>query len=204
MHLKTPKGKISPRQWIEGLYALNPSYSKIRTAVETGTFRGDGPLWFSEFFDAFHTVEINKGFHELAQSRCARSPYRERMTFHLGDSAAVVPVLADLIKAPVFWMLDAHYCKWCKSEEWNEPHPEKGKFPLWEELAAISTRPYADIVLIDDSPLFGVDRSGDRAPGDTGPQWESICDDTVIKALGGRVTGAQEWCKSRVYWRSAV
>jgi len=203
MHLKGREKRLTPEQWVQGLMAVHPEYASIRVAVETGAFRGDGPRWFAQFFREFHTVEIHPGFHKLAQERCVGCPGHERITFHLGDSGLVVPKLAVLFKEPVLWLLDAHYCVWCRSEEWNEPHPVKGKFPLWEELAAIGTRPYADLVLVDDSPIFGTDRSEDRAPGDTSPQWESVSDETITEALGGRVIDAQEWQKSRAYWRKA-
>jgi hypothetical protein len=203
MHLKGREKKLSPEQWVKGLLSIHPEYAGIKVAVETGTFRGDGPKWFAKYFREFHTVEINEGFYKLAQERCRGCEAFDRIHFYLGDSAEVLPKLVGQFKEPVLWMLDAHYCEWSKAVEWNEPHPEKGKFPLWDELHAIAVRPYADIVLIDDSPLFGADRSKDRAEGDTGPQWESINDINVIKALGGRVIDAKEWQKSRGYWRRA-
>ena len=203
MHLKGINGKISPAQWMEELFAFHPEYSDIDVAVETGTFRGDGPLWFSKFFEEIHTVEINEGLHNLAKTRCATCESLDKITFHLGDSAIVVPVLAEQIKKPVLWLLDAHFCLWAKAKEWNEPCPVRGNFPLWAELEAISKRPYADIVLVDDSPVFGVSRDKDRVPGDTSPQWESVSDEVITKALG-RVIDSVEWQKSQIYWRTPL
>ena len=204
MHLKGREKRLTPEQWVKGLLAIHPEYAGIRIAVETGTFRGDGPKWFAQYFDRFSTVEINEGFYKLAQKRCRGCPGFEKIVFYLGDSAKVVPNLAKKFAEPVLWLLDAHYCEWSKSKEWNEPHPVKGKFPLWDELHAIGKRKYADLVLIDDSPIFGADRSNERAEGDTSPQWESVNDISVTDALGGRVIDAQEWQKSRAYWRRAL
>jgi hypothetical protein len=146
-------------------------------------------------------VEIVPEMQALAKRRCEKVP---NVVWHLGDSAKVVPELAKSIQEPVFWFLDAHYCPWLKAKELGEPHPVKGHWPLWDELRAIGPRPFSDIVLVDDAPLYGVAKPDYRAPGDTSPQWESLSDVSVIDTLRGRVCDVREYRLSKVYWRTAI
>jgi len=185
--------KKTPLQWVQDLFAIHPEYDGVRVACETGTFRGDGPLWFAEFFTRFYSVELNPGLYRLALQRCDQSPSRSRMWLECGDSANVVPTWCDLIGQPVLWLLDAHWCKWTKD---GEPAPEPGTAsPLWAELAAIRERPYADIVLVDDAANFG--------QAIKGADWQAVTFASVAEALG-RVVDKREYQNSGVFWRTAI
>jgi len=62
--------------------------------------------------------------------------------------------------------------------------PPGADFTLYAELAAVSKRPYADLVLVDDWALAGQEQPSLRADGDTSSQWESLSRAKVCAALG--------------------
>jgi len=137
--------------------------------AETGTFYGERAALATELFNAVYTVELSPTLYQAARSRYAALPIH----FVLGDSREVVPQWARTIPAPVCWYLDAHWF------DLNRGRTRAGAaraaaaqvagadgLPLWDELAAIATRPYRDIIIVDDARDFGT-----NAPT---VEWESI------------------------------
>lgn len=122
----------------------------INIAVETGTADAEGTLKLFKHFEKVHSIELSPALHAIALERCKDIPNIE---LYLADSKIVVPKLAEEIKEPVFWYLDAHWT----SVNYHGM-AAKESFPLWEELTIISKRPYPDIIVIDDIHSFGMIR----------------------------------------------
>ena len=178
-------------------------YSGINVFVETGTFMGKTAELFAPMFRKIHTIEINEGLWLRARKR-GEDLHLDNVIYHHGDSAQVLTELTESIREPVVWELDAHFCRH-KSATVTE-RPEHGPFPLFAELATIAARPYADIVIVDDSPNFGRVRRDLRQPGTTEPQWEAVSRESIIAALGGpaRVIADEDFRKSWFFWRNEV
>lgn len=135
------------------------SYS---TFVETGTYRAETTIVMSSVFSKVYSIELSKGLYLEAFDRCA-----EHKNVHLiyGNSVEVLPSLD--IDYPTVFFLDAHACK-------TKPLVTAHTFPLWEELDFICKRPYADILIIDDVPIFG--KKNKRA---NEPRWAEVTFETI-------------------------
>jgi hypothetical protein len=123
----------------------------VNVFVETGTYGGYSAERARTQFPTVHTVELDARMYRYAEPRLRPLGVQ----CHLGDSADIVPRLAKELQHPVFWFLDAH---WFDTAAWGEagltalvPTP----LPLLRELAALSLRPYADVIVIDDANNFG-------------------------------------------------
>ena len=183
----------------------------IRVAVETGTFRGVSASTLSPAVDVWHTIDINPGCTALARKRCDAAGITN-VRFHVGDSRKVLPRLLYKIQAPCLIMLDAHFSKVRRKLTPDEPDlvhdPHGADFPLLAELEIVAARPFADIILVDDTELFGKVRPDLRARDaqgniiDNSPQWESMTKDKVAKALG-RIKASWDLQGTTVYMRSA-
>jgi len=181
----------------------------IRVGIETGTFRGVSAERLSPAVKTWHTIDINPGCTQLARRRCGESG-RTNVYFHTGDSRVLLAKLLRKNQEACLIMLDAHFSKVKRKLFEDEPtlthSPDGGDFPLLKELETIAPRPYADIVIVDDTALFGKDRPDLRATGDKGqiidkrPQWESMTRDKVASLLG-RVCVYTDFHGTTVYWR---
>jgi len=182
----------------------------IRIGIETGTFRGVSACNLSPAVETWHTMDINPGCTALAQRRCAEAG-RTNIVFHTGDSRKLLPELLKSNQEACLIMLDAHFSKPRRKLFDDEPDlthsMDGGDFPLLEEIKAIESRPYADIVIVDDTALFGKDRPDLRATDAQGrivdkrPQWESMTRDKVAQLLG-RVCTYSDLQGTTVYWRT--
>jgi hypothetical protein len=92
-----------------------------------------------------------------------------------GDTREELPKLAAELTEPVFFYLDAHFCK-------TDPPITSSPFPLWDELIVLRARPYADIVLVDDLHTFGKVRRDLRYQG--APDWEGVTSASISSFLG--------------------
>jgi hypothetical protein len=123
---------------------LDPSTS---TFIETGTYVGWTTLVASDLFQTVHTVELSPLLVEQASIRCKG---RTNITFHIGDSLQVLPIILPP-SGDVVVFLDAHQSgsDTCNNGTW---------VPLMDELRIISewvkTRKDATVVIIDDVRLF--------------------------------------------------
>lgn len=133
--------------------------------VETGTWKGITTVMAANHFPTVHTIELSVVHHMRALDTFRGLPH---VHCHYGDSAAVLPILCDLLPAqPVMFYLDAH---WFKVD-----HAAKGRFPLWGELEAIAKRGQPDIVVVDDVHSFGTCNPE--------PAWERVSLDSICQCL---------------------
>lgn len=151
-----------------------------RVAVETGTFEGEFTACLAKLFSSVHTIELSRELYE-------RRPHIVGATFHLGDSRVVLKQLAEEIKEPCLFYLDAHYWKI------DRPVVGKGDHPLFGELVTLSKRPHQDVVVVDDVHAFG--RKGDG--------WEDVLPENLAKSLG-RVVHQVKAGDMHAMWRSAI
>lgn len=134
----------------------------IRVAVETGTFEGQTTRLLAARFPVVHTIELEP----QRWRRCVETLGHLGAVFHLGDSAAVLPLLsAAYSDQPIVWYLDAHWFLPASGRgHWEMPVADAGRFPLWAELDAIARRSQPDLVIVDDVHCFGRDE----------PQWSAV------------------------------
>jgi len=160
--------------------------------IETGLWKGNQLAIASKVFDVCYGIELAPHWAQVNRDRFNGM---DRVTIFEGDSAKVLPkVLADL-RQPVVINLDAHFCK-------TDPPVAKSKFPLWSELAYVTERPYADIILVDDIHTFGRRREDLRfSKGDE--EWEAVRPRRLVRELG-RVERHEAVDDSYVLWRSAL
>lgn len=123
-------------------------YSGIDTFVETGTRLGSTAFIMSRLFREVHTIELSEDLFNEARSRFKNEP----INFHLGDSAEVLPRLAEEIDRPAVFFLDAH---WYIDDKLRSKIASDNPFPLWKEIEVLKARPYADVIIVDDVHSFG-------------------------------------------------
>lgn len=151
-----------------------PDHGRIRVFIETGTFRGETTRNMKHLFDEVHTIELSRDYYE----KTSRSEADPRITFHHGDSLAVLPALLPRIQEPAVFFLDAHFCQRGTAQGAED-------VPLLKELALIARRPYRDLIIIDDVRLFGTNRS---------ENWTGITKKNILRILRPRIP-RQRW-----YW----
>lgn len=139
--------------------------------VETGTYRAEQFAVSAPLFPRAIAVELDPRFAEMAKQAAPGA------TVICGDTRVHLPKLAREITEPVFFYLDAHFCK-------TNPPIKQSPFPLWDELRALRARPYADIVLIDDVHTFGKKRPELRYRG--APDWEKVTTASISAFLGAK------------------
>lgn len=137
-----------------------------RVAVETGTYKGAMTLRLANAFEVVHTIELSDKLHATHPPDASG-----RVTWHHGDTRDVLPRLCVEICEPVLWFLDAHFFSGVHAAG-------QGALPLWAELKAISKRPYADVVAVDDVHTFGMARP--KEYGD----WVSVNPKAITKYVG--------------------
>lgn len=113
--------------------------------VETGLYLGDHMPTRVSLFKTIHTIELNKDFIDRAK---LRFPEFTNIVYHHGDSGEVLGHMASEINEPALFYLDAHYSG-------GETAYGKDETPLLRELSALKSRPYNDVIVIDDCRLFG-------------------------------------------------
>lgn len=122
-----------------------------RVFVESGTFRAERTTMARWLFPIVHTIELSEPLHTRAYEIYGTIP---GITFHRGDSAGIIAHLARRVDEPAVWFLDAHWFN--RGDHADLPHVATGNpLPLFNELAAIAARPYADIIIVDDVHAFG-------------------------------------------------
>jgi hypothetical protein len=127
------------------------SYGRVAgltTLVETGTYKGHTIAGCRRSFERIYSIELDRPLHEQAQRRFAAE---SAVTLILGDSCEELTRLAPRIEGPALFWLDAH---WSAGATAKGPHDP----PIEWELRAILARREADVVLIDDARLLGVER----------------------------------------------
>jgi hypothetical protein len=140
--LRSLAGLASPNEKIRALNA----YASLGTLVETGTYLGDTTAGCAQAFPRIYTIELDPALAERAQRRFAD---QSNVKVVEGDSYIEVSKLAEEIKGPALFWLDAHYCSYGTARGPHNP-------PLPWELRAIMNRNEPDVILIDDAHHMGV------------------------------------------------
>lgn len=123
--------------------------------IESGTYLGHSTHAASHLFEHVYTIELKHELSFHAQERCKD---RTNISFHIGDSVNILPVICDIIlplhNGSYVWFLDAHQSG---SETSNN-----GKWvPLMDELRILCKKisqynnEQRHIFIIDDVRLFG-------------------------------------------------
>jgi FkbM family methyltransferase len=120
-------------------------YPKIY--IETGTFMGDGirEALCNMKFREIHSIELNFGYYLKA---CENFKNEPRVRCHYGDSSIILPQLLKHINEPIIIFLDAHYSG-------GDTSGSDETIPIFDELSVLNKRMYDDIIIIDDTRLFG-------------------------------------------------
>lgn len=156
-----------------------------RVFVETGTMYGQTTALAARFFPLVHTIELEEQMWIEAQRRY---PKLANVVWHWGDSRKILPGLCEELTEPVMFYLDAHW--------YTRPGVGgKDQLPLWDELALIGQRPYADIVVVDDVHSFGT--------VEPEPAWASVTAVGLTLALG-RIEISKVMGDQFVMWRHGI
>ena len=143
---------------------IAPDY---KVAVETGLWKGEQLLVISETFEETYGIELDPHYAKVAQAKAPKAKVFQ------GDTRNELPKLAEKIKEPCVFFLDAHYCK-------LDPPIKKSEFPLWEELQTINARNLADIVIVDDVHTFGKKRD-DLLFKEGDKEWEHVTPENILE-----------------------
>lgn len=161
---------------VRKIFKSKPEYRRIKVFIETGTYLAKSVRNIRSLFHELHTIELSRKLYKTAKNRYGSLGIH----FHFGDSADLLPIIADAINGPIFFYLDAH--------GFDKPQVISN-FPIWRELDYIKTRPYADIIVIDDLASFGQKDSNPRVEFG----WTELHPKAIIDHLGrerqaGRMT----------------
>lgn len=112
--------------------------------VETGTYLGEMVNAVRKTFKVIYSVELSKELHERAKQW-----FTDHEHIHLlqGDSGKVIAELTKKIDSPCLFWLDAHYSGGITARGDMDT-------PIVAELENIFSRPYKDVILIDDARCF--------------------------------------------------
>lgn len=166
------------------LYSLITT-PKTRQFIETGTYHGDGIQRVLEHYEKIHSIELS---HKYAVEAAKRFLHNSKVTVYHGNSKEVLPVLLETIPEPVTIFLDGHYSGG-ETAIGDEIVDGFSSAPLLAELEIIMQRPYDDIVVIDDTRMFG---KRDTLNPDAHPQskwpsydydWTHITDESIRARL---------------------
>ncbi|MDE6360308.1 MAG: O-methyltransferase [Muribaculaceae bacterium] len=101
-----------------------------RNALELGTYAGYSALCIAEGLPEgghLDTVEIDDEMEEFIRARLSESPYGEKVSLHIGDSALVLPTLGKLYDMVY---MDANKRTYCEIYEAVLPMVRPGGFIL--------------------------------------------------------------------------
>lgn len=114
--------------------------------LELGTFTGYSALCMAEALPEdgeLHTIEIDDEIEDFARSYFDKSPYRDRIYFHIGDARKIVPGLNELFDL-VF--IDADKRLYCEYYDLVFDQVKPGGFilvdnTLWDGKVITETQP---------------------------------------------------------------
>lgn len=116
----------------------------LHVFVETGTYLGEMVNAVKKIFKVIYSVELSNELHERAMQW-----FTDYEHIHLlqGDSGKVIAELTRKIDSPCLFWLDAHYSGGITARGDIDT-------PIIAELENIFSRPYKDVILIDDARCF--------------------------------------------------
>lgn len=162
-------------------------YNGIKIFVETGTYKGSTIFHMSKFFEKLYTVELYEKYYKNAVENAEKNNINN-IKFYFGDSSGVLPKLILEIKEACIFYLDGHFCG-----KRSRSVSAQGRFPLFNEIKAISTRNYGDVVIIDDYRLFG--KNIEKKALD----WTQVTEENIIKNFDGDKIFKSFSCNDRFY-----
>jgi hypothetical protein len=124
---------------------------KTRQYIETGTYHGDGIQRVLGYYERIHSIELAEKY---ALEAAAKFINHTEVTVYHGNSKEVLPVLLTTISEPVTIFLDGHFSGG-ETAIGDEIVDGYSSAPLLTEIEIIMARPYDDIVIIDDTRMFG-------------------------------------------------
>jgi hypothetical protein len=116
---------------------------RLRRAVETGTYSGEGARRLAAIFDSAVTIELSRELWESARRSQADVPNLE---LRHGHSSEELPAVVDP-SLPTLYFLDGHWSG-------GPTAGEEQECPVLDELQAISAGHPDDCIFIDDARLF--------------------------------------------------
>ena len=168
-----------------------PEYSGINIFIETGTWKGYQTHIATQAFDTVYGIELNK--HNVAATKQAAP---KAVVIH-GDTRVELPHLFKKYKdTPLFIYLDAHYC--LSGEQ------DKVDFPLWSELDLVRQRNLTEIVVIDDTHVFGVNQGQSHKKDLSVREWEDVTKESLLDFFEDRVVYSLETCRAFVIFLKKV
>ena len=171
--IPAPLDRITPAE-MDGIRTRHPGFEDISVFIETGTLEAANVVNLTTAFGQLHSIELSHRLYRAAVRRFGRQT-RFGINFHHGDSAVVLPALLRRVQQPAVMYLDGHYCMY--------PFTAAARYPLWAELATIATRPYREIVIVDDVHTFDTERPELEAH-EAGKSWAHVTTDSIMDALG--------------------
>ena len=124
---------------------------KTKQYIETGTYLGAGIQRVLDHYERIHSIELAEKY---AFETAKKFLQRPEVTVYHGNSKEVLPVLLETIQEPVTIFLDGHYSGG-ETAIGDELVDGLSSAPLLTEIEIIMARPYDDIVIIDDTRMFG-------------------------------------------------
>ena len=118
---------------------------KLRTLIETGTYRGDMIISNQKNFKKIYSIELDEKIFKKASERCKQYSH---ISLYQGDSGEILPKILLNIKEPCLFWLDAHY---------SGEGTAKGLFdsPILKEMEFILNELNLNhVILIDDAREF--------------------------------------------------
>lgn len=118
---------------------------RLRTLVETGTYKADTVRCLRHSFDAIFSIEMDEGLFAKAVQRCHG---QSNASLFLGDSTYVLPEILERLDEPALFWLDAHYSGGTTAAGTVET-------PILAEAKAVLGNPIrGHVILIDDCREF--------------------------------------------------
>ncbi len=157
---------------VDQLYIYAHAYG-LKTLVETGLYLGYGSGMYPDlqaWFDRYIVIDC-----QISNVQQARANF-PAATIMYGDSGKLLPIVADGLREPALFWLDAHGIP----EDFGEGS-EFGPFPLLKELEAVARSPLPHVVLIDDLCMFGRD------------SWMALVGSPELEELRAFVDGLGVW-----------
>jgi hypothetical protein len=159
------------------------STPKTRQYIETGTYHGDGINRVMDQYERIHSIELAEKYAMTAAEKFLSHAH---VTVYHGNSKEVLPILLETISEPVTIFLDGHFSGG-ETAIGDELVDGVSSAPLLTEIEIIMRRPWDDIVIIDDTRMFG--KRTWMNPGNKGGKWPeyeydwTAINDESIRAL---------------------
>lgn len=147
---------LMPYQWVpfNGDNYIEQEFINLRdkfgieTVVELGTCLGSSTIFLAKNFESVITIEINKGYADIAQERFLdRVGFKNKIELLVGDTVNVLPNIINAIDDNSIFWIDSHWGANC---------------PLEKELGIIAEAGIKPVIVIHDfqvpdKPEFGFD-----------------------------------------------